>query len=270
MILKPGPKIASGRTAEVFHWKENEVIKLFHEWVSSETVENEARISRAVYDASLPVPYAGETIRIYNRTGLVYRYIDGSSMLETFGNKPWRLNHFAKKLSELHQEIHKCHVPQLPSLKKCLEDKIRTAKGLSDGSKDAVLYLLSNMPEGESLCHGDFHPGNILLSSGGPIIIDWVDAACGNPMADVARTSLLALYAFLPKEMPARKIFGISRRLFHNIYMHHYFKLKPTDRKDLGNWLIINAAARLAENIRDEQDRLKSLIHKSIKAGSLL
>ena len=270
MTLTPGTKIASGRTAEVFHWKENEVIKLFHEWVSSETVENEARISRAVYDASLPVPYVGETIRICNRTGLVYRHIDGSSMLELLGRKPWRLHSIAKELSDLHRRIHDCHIADLPPLRNCLENKIKSAKALSEGSKEIVLGLLAEMPDGDSLCHGDFHPGNILLSSRGPIIIDWMDAACGNPMADVVRTSLLALYAFLPKEMPARKVFGVSRRLFHNIYMHHYFKLKPTDRKDLENWLIINAAARLAENIREEQDRLNSLIHKSIKAGSLL
>jgi Ser/Thr protein kinase RdoA (MazF antagonist) len=38
------------------------------------------------------------------------------------------------------------------------------------------------MTEGAVLCHGDVHPGNVLVSSGGPILIDW-DLLCWAPPA---------------------------------------------------------------------------------------
>jgi hypothetical protein len=75
------PKVEAGRIAEIFPWKENRVIKLFHARVSSKTVEREAR---------LPVPAVEEIIEIENRIGLVYQRIEGLSMLETLGKNPGR------------------------------------------------------------------------------------------------------------------------------------------------------------------------------------
>jgi aminoglycoside phosphotransferase (APT) family kinase protein len=47
------------------------------------------------------------------------------------------------------------------------------------------------------LLHGDFWPGNILWKDGELVgIIDWEDAALGDPLADVANSRLEMLWAF--------------------------------------------------------------------------
>lgn len=48
----------------------------------------------------------------------------------------------------------------------------------------------------------DFHPDNVLLAARGPVIIDWPDATRGQPLADVARTSLLLRLGGLPPGWP--------------------------------------------------------------------
>ena len=53
-------------------------------------------------------------------------------------------------------------------------------------------WLLQNRPpepERPALCHGDFHPFNVMLSPRGPIVIDWNNAHIGNPLEDVALLS---------------------------------------------------------------------------------
>ena len=47
------------------------------------------------------------------------------------------------------------------------------------------------------LLHGDFWPGNILWRDGQIVgVIDWEDAAFGDPLADIANTRLELLWAF--------------------------------------------------------------------------
>ena len=41
---------------------------------------------------------------------------------------------------------------------------------------------------GGRLLHVDLHPDNVLLSSRGPVVIDWANARAGNPAFDVAMT----------------------------------------------------------------------------------
>ncbi|MEO7118835.1 MAG: aminoglycoside phosphotransferase family protein [Candidatus Limnocylindrales bacterium] len=38
----------------------------------------------------------------------------------------------------------------------------------------------------ETLIHGDFHPWNVAIVDGRPLIFDWTDSAVGNPMVDLA------------------------------------------------------------------------------------
>ncbi len=55
--------------------------------------------------------------------------------------------------------------------------------------------MISHLPVSPRtvLCHGDLHPSNVILTDDGPMIVDWFDACRGEPVAEVARTSLLLL-----------------------------------------------------------------------------
>jgi aminoglycoside phosphotransferase (APT) family kinase protein len=67
--------------------------------------------------------------------------------------------------------------------------------------RDEVAAALARRPHGEAVCHGDLHPGNVIMSPQGPVIIDWIDASRGDPLADVARSVLLLRHSVLPREM---------------------------------------------------------------------
>jgi uncharacterized protein (TIGR02172 family) len=260
-----GSMIAAGRTADVYLWGKNEVVKLYKQGLSSEVMALESRVASAVSQAGLPVPAVGEIVRIGNRIGLVLERVKGRSMLETLHRKPWKLLSFAEQLAELHVKINSFVVPGLPLLSQRLKDKIRSASELPDSLRKRVLSLLDNMPNDNRLCHGDFHPGNIILTGKGPIIIDWLDCTQGNPAADVARTHLLARKAFLPKGMPSRRLFGVTRHWFAGSYIKKYFEKHTEEQVEFINWQIINSAARLAENIKEEKHIMLNFIEKKLK-----
>jgi len=252
-VMSLGEPIALGRTAAVYAWGEGQVLKLFQDWYPADYVEYEARIARAVHATGLPVPAVGEIVEAEGRLGLVFERVDGASMGETLEAKPWLLPRFARLLAKLHADMHASSiVPDLPSQRQRLEDRIRAAEALSPDLREVVLRALDRMPEGDRLCHGDFHPGQVLMASNGPVIIDWVDATRGNPLADVARSSVIlqGLGPSIPWLLRA------LARWFHVMYLNRYPELRPGGRQEFTAWRPIVAAARLSENILELQEWL--------------
>ena len=122
--------------------------------------------------------------------------------------------------------------------------------------------MLAAMPAGDRLCHGDFHPGNIMVLKQGEMIIDWIDAAIGNPLADIARTTVIFLGAIAAHQIK-QPFMKFILHLFHDLYIHNYFSIRPGGENQYRQWLPIVAAARLSENIPELE---KWLISQTGKA----
>lgn len=241
--------LARGRTADVHAWEDGYILKLFHNWFSREDIEYEQRIARAVHASGVKTPAVGDLVQVEGRNGLVYERVKGISMLEMFQQKPWRVVEFGRMLADLHAQMHACvFEADVPHQRKKLEYKLRNADALPTPLKTALTTRLLALPDGDRVCHGDFHPANVLMNGGGATVIDWIDASRGNPLADVARTSIITLGAVSSSQIsqPVLKVFV---RVFHAAYLRHYFHLRPGGEEEYRRWLPIVAGARLNENI---------------------
>lgn len=259
-----GIPFSSGRKAEIYHWDQEHVLKLFYDWVALESIENEARIACTIYESGLPVPEVGEMVRVNNRNGLIYQRVYGNSMYKAAQRKPWNVIRYLRRSAELQADIHSHSISAgLPSQRQILERQIRQAVGLPRQLRTKALAALNAMPDGNQLCHGDFWGGNILMSSRGEVVIDWNRASYGNPLADLARTTN-AIMAFLKTNQVRRAFlsYGKSRwsqvknsllriivRITYPIYLRRYFQLRPGSEEEYQRWLPIIAAARLVDEI---------------------
>lgn len=259
-----GTLIGHGRTAEIFALGDARVVKLFREDMPESAVMREFEATRLVHQTALPVPRAEAIVEVDGRRGIVFERVEGPTMLRTLASRPWTLVQSARLLAELHVSMHRCTGAGLPPLKERLAGNIRSAQMLPDDATQAVLGLLDHLPDGNSLCHGDFHPDNVLMSSRGPIIIDWPNATRGNPLADVARTSLMFRYGAMPPRTSSRWLIEAARRLFHHYYLERYVRLRPASRREIAAWQAPVAAARLSERIPGEERQLLALIQRSL------
>jgi uncharacterized protein (TIGR02172 family) len=257
--------IAIGFTAEIFTWKDGQVLKLFNAGISRNTVEHEANLTRIVHATGLPVPAVGEIVEMDGRFGLELERVDGISMRDALTQNLWRFPTIARQLAKLHVDMHQCRVPELPSLGERLARKINRAEKLPENVRQAALKALERLPEDDRLCHGDFHPGNILLTQHGPVIIDWIDASRGRPILDVARSSLLFGGGSIPSSIPSAWIIRILQDSFYRIYRRRYFQLNPVDQQELERWIPVVAAGRLDENIYFDEERLLSIAQRLIE-----
>src|SRR5258707_5475812 len=97
-----------------------------------------------------------------------------------------------KEMARWHVLIHRHQAPRLPALKARLGDDIRKARDkLGPALQAKLLDRLGQMPDGDRLCHGDFHPSNVMGKLGDASIIDWLEATRGEPVVDVCQSWLL-------------------------------------------------------------------------------
>jgi uncharacterized protein (TIGR02172 family) len=251
--LKQETLIGRGLAAEVYSWGEGRVLKLYPSGRERVEVERECLITRAVRAAGFPAPTAYEMVEVEGRPGIVFERLHGISMLKQVEARPWTLFAAARQLGELHAQLHQCPAPrEMPSQRRQLENGIDAAKDFSEAEKQIARRALAQLPDGDMLCHGDFHPENILLTARGPMVIDWPTATRGHPLADVGFTSLLFRKANLPVTSPwqVRILFKISRSLLHSAYLKRYFRLRPGTTEQLEAWLPVLAVAVAAWRIK--------------------
>jgi len=250
------PPFARGRTADVHDWDAGHVLKLFHPWFDLDSVKYEQRIARAVHASGVKTPAVLDLVQVQGRNGLIYERATGMSMLQMFARKPWMLFTYARDLARLHLEMHECSFEaDIPAQKSRLQFKLNDARALPASLKETLLKALDSLPEGDRICHGDFHPDNVLVSEKETVVIDWIDASRGNPLADVARTSVILLGAAASSQIPHRfqKVFV---RMFHSVYLKQYFRRHPNAMEEYRRWLPIVAGARLSENIPEIEEWL--------------
>ncbi|MBK9220343.1 MAG: aminoglycoside phosphotransferase family protein [Uliginosibacterium sp.] len=280
----PGAPIASGATADVYACLPGWVLKLFHRRIGAAEVEHERCSAQAAFALAsgthaFRIPAVGGLVRLGDRYGLLYAQVEGGTLQEAlFKTSPRLPDQFAQQLASLHSTLHTLPVSaspgttRLPRQTERLRHAILHAKAVSEAQRAQALDMLEQQGGGVScLCHGDFHLGNILVAANEPpAIIDWNDASLGNPLADLARSSLLICFgeAVSTTGPLAPNGFTIDeyealRQNFNRVYLETYFRLNGLEdlHSELAPWLQIVATARLNENISTyERKRLQEFI----------
>ncbi|MGX7674466.1 phosphotransferase family protein [Plantactinospora sp. DSM 117369] len=101
----------------------------------------------------------------------------------------------ARALAGTHLAVHQVQAPvDLPPFRQVLAARIHDAV-MPPHLRDYALRVLGGLPDDDCRCHGDYHPGYVLVAADRVAVIDWPNAARGTPEADHARTMLLLRWA---------------------------------------------------------------------------
>lgn len=242
--LKLGRRLGVGKVAEVFEL-DGPVVKLYGATASKASAFREAATLAIVGGLGLPTPSVEEVRRHGNRWGIVMERAEGPSFAEAITAQPKLVPKYLGEMVALHLRIHGCFAPQLASLKTRLKSNIGSAAVLGAKRQRRLIEGLESLPDGEKLCHGDFHPWNILGSPSRAMIVDWLDASRGAPAADVCRS-----YVLMKRAAP-----GLAQA-----YVEAYAALGGERPANVYAWLPFVAGARLAEGVPDEVDELMALV----------
>jgi Phosphotransferase enzyme family len=235
-----GELIGRGNVADVYAFGDA-VLKLYRDDRDKLSAFREADNLAIIEGLGLPAPVVHEVGQFEERWGMVMSRASGSPPTpDILNDKNSSLSLFSE-LAVLQSKLLQVDAPALPDLKVRLAGRIRSGVGLGEASKTGLLDLLVSMPAGHRVCHGDFHPFNVLGRGANAVVIDWLDAAAGDPAADVCRSFVL-LHPHAP---------DLAR---------HYINLHARNGgpapHEVAQWLPIVAAARMSENTSGELPQL--------------
>ena len=229
--------------------EDNKVIKLFVEEHPKSNILNEAvNQARVEENSNLNVPKLIEIKKIGNRWALISEYIEGKTISELMQEDPENFDAYLNLFVEVQQIILGNSVPLLNRIKEKFQRKLETATNIDENAKYELLQRLHGMKNHDELCHGDYHPSNVIVKPNGAVyIIDWAHVTQGNAAADAARTYLL--FSMEKEEETAEK------------YLELFSKKMNIPKTAIQRWIPIVAATQMTKNIPEEQEFLSKWIN---------
>lgn len=189
-------KIAEGNTAEIFEIGDKKVLKLFKTGYSKSTVyheyDNHCMVSRVMEN----IPEMFEFVEKNQRFGFTMEKVQGKSLASLM------LGHDTfEQAMEIFTSLHKNWLTKtMDAAVPYTEWMLHMLSGKSNVGD--LVDKIKNLPSGNSLCHGDFHPYNIILPSEKDfVIIDFANVCKAPKEYDVARTYFLLKQAVMEKTL---------------------------------------------------------------------
>ncbi|HEX3022114.1 MAG TPA: phosphotransferase [Lachnospiraceae bacterium] len=261
--------IALGGQADIYELENDKIIRVLRSKSDEDYLKSEMRIMNALYEKGKSVPRIYEYLRIEDRPSLIMERIMGTTMLDAIRKNPLHMLKMAEQLAKLHLEAtQSAESLDLTSIHDRASHLIPTTDMLTTDDKDFILGLLESLPKENDICHGDFHPGNIMISNGKYYIIDWFGATSGSKLCDIAHTYLLLRNT--PKLPGISKLLyqlmKMSSRIMSNKYLSTCYKGYPFDYSELSRWLVIRAAERVVYGMPMEKEAHVNFIRKCKRA----
>jgi len=240
-MIKP-EKIIAVRTAKTVYRDGDKSIKVFNEDYKLSDVLREAFNLSLVGETALKVQKFIEVTQIDGKWALINEYIEGYTLEYLMQKNPDKYDEYLNRFVDIQLEMHKYTAPGLYRLVDKMTRKI-TESGLDATARYELHTRLDSIDEHAKLCHGDFHPSNIIITADDEAyIIDWSHATRGNASADAARTYLLFWLA--------GDIGGAEK------YMKLFCKKSDTARQYVDKWLSVVSASRLVKAKPEEREFL--------------
>jgi aminoglycoside phosphotransferase (APT) family kinase protein len=191
-MVEPGKLVASGRDGAIFEFGPGLVVRRTRD---GRSLEREARTLEYMEAHGYPVPRVEEL-----RAGgseMVMERLEGPMMMDAMTKGPRPMFANTRLLADLHDQLHEIPAPDwLPAID-------------SGPGADRVLHL-------------DLHPMNVMMTTRGPVVIDWPNAARGNPLTDVGFTYVLLTCPDMPGPWIVRTIVQPFRLAIAKVFARRY------------------------------------------------
>ena len=185
------PIIGKGANGTIYRLDEDKIVKVYNPTTNTlDRIEQEKYVAKKMLIYDIPSAISYDIVKVDDKYGLVYEWINASTLGQYLSNNPDQLDVFATRMAKLLVKLHstKFEKDVLPDGRKNLHMWVNIAEQsgyYSDEVISKLRNLINSIPYRDTFIHGDFHPGNIMVMNDELILIDMTDVSVGNPIIDL-------------------------------------------------------------------------------------
>lgn len=184
--------IGAGANGQVYRLDKERIVKVYNPLTNPpEKIFREKHVAREAFVAGVPTALSFEMVRVGDSLGIVYEMIDSMTLGEVIVQQPERLEEYATRMAQMLLKLHATEFDDgaLPDARDSLHlwvDVAERSGYYEDNVIAAARKLVNSIPPRNTFIHGDFHPGNIMVTDDDEfLLIDMGDASVGDPIIDM-------------------------------------------------------------------------------------
>lgn len=181
--------VGRGGFSTVYRIDPETIVKVYTEGMDLERLAEENRHATAAFVHGIPTAIAYDTVKVGNCYGNVYEMLNAVTVGKAVTADPSRAEDLGRKMGRLFKQLHETEME--PGTLPRMSDKVRGWIDYLEEThlcqEDAALMrqVADAIPEKNTLIHGDFHEGNVMVQDGELMLIDLDDVCVGNPIYDL-------------------------------------------------------------------------------------
>lgn len=238
--------IGKGGSGSVYRISDDEIIKVYTSQTPLASIERERELAKTAFVAGVPTAIPYDVVRVDENYGIIFEMVKADVISRKFMNEPENYDSYANKYAELFKQIHSVSLAGkgLPSTGQIYLSYVDRLEGWYDDKElERLRWFIRQIPERDTMVHGDFHTNNVMVQGDELLIIDMEEISYGNPIYDLAASYFV--HVLNARRYPDRvmRFLNVTSEVamdLWNVIMRHYFDTEDQETIDRYNTIIEN------------------------------
>ena len=262
--------IGEGANGIVYRIDPETIVKVYKNFNSINDIVKERERSKEAFVLGIPTAISYDIVKVGNKYGSVFEMLDAKSFAELLKGGE-SINKLVKQSVIMLKQIHNTENihNDLPSKKaEAVSWAKECTKILPEKIGNKLLKMMKEIPDRNTIIHGDFHVKNIMHLENENLLIDMETVSYGHPILELACSySIYEGFECLDSKNP-ESFLGISQdlcRKFIKMTFDYYFdELDEKEKEEIINKIKIISYTRLLRRQLTHFDKKDDKIQKSI------